>query len=181
MMDLMCPLWMMLRASGLSIKMQCRTSRMPTRPQIHQLVKTRRRERHTRGHSSKRHPVHIDQQGTLSVAFHIFIKEEVPIIFKQTVSSFLHLLRLMSLLRRARLPLRELDSSVMSLRQRKCISQWCFTGGSVCVRIIIMSIPEEDSSLSSLLTSQSKLLENWVQLFLFPLINAATGHKERCA
>lgn len=41
-----------------------------------------------------------------------------------------------------------------------------------------MSVPEEDSSLSSLLTSQSKLLENWVQLFLFPLIKAAAGHKE---
>lgn len=39
-------------------------------------------------------------------------------------------------------------------------------------------IPDEDSSLSSLLTSQSKLLENWVQLFLFPLINAAAGHKQ---
>lgn len=40
-------------------------------------------------------------------------------------------------------------------------------------------IPDEDSSLSSLLTNQSKLLENWVQLFLFPLISAAVGHKER--
>lgn len=43
---------------------------------------------------------------------------------------------------------------------------------------MIMSVPDEDSSLSSLLTSQSKLLENWVQLFLFPLINAAVGHKQ---
>lgn len=43
---------------------------------------------------------------------------------------------------------------------------------------MIMNIPDEDSSLSSLLTSQSRLLENWVQLFLFPLINAAAGHKE---
>lgn len=34
-------------------------------------------------------------------------------------------------------------------------------------------IPEEDSSLSSLLTSQSKLRENWVQLFLFPRISEA--------
>ena len=34
-------------------------------------------------------------------------------------------------------------------------------------------VPEEDSSRSSLLTSQSRLLENWVQLFLLPLINAA--------
>ena len=39
-------------------------------------------------------------------------------------------------------------------------------------------LPDEDSSLSSLLTSQSRLLENWVQLFLFPLINAAVGYKE---
>ncbi len=39
-------------------------------------------------------------------------------------------------------------------------------------------IPDEDSSLSSLLTNQSKLRENWVQLFLFPRINAAAGHKE---
>lgn len=41
------------------------------------------------------------------------------------------------------------------------------------------SVPDEDSSLSNLLTSQSKLLENWVQLFLFPRINAAVGDKER--
>lgn len=40
------------------------------------------------------------------------------------------------------------------------------------------SVPDEDSSLSSLLTSQSKLLENCVQLFLFPLINAAAGKKK---
>lgn len=39
------------------------------------------------------------------------------------------------------------------------------------------SVPDEDSSRSNLLTSQSKLLENWVQLFLFPLINAAAGDK----
>lgn len=39
------------------------------------------------------------------------------------------------------------------------------------------SVPDEDSSRSNLLTSQSKLLENWVQLFLFPLINAAVGDK----
>lgn len=39
-------------------------------------------------------------------------------------------------------------------------------------------LPDEDSSLSSLLTSQSRLWENWVQLFLFPLINAAAGYKE---
>lgn len=37
------------------------------------------------------------------------------------------------------------------------------------------SVPEEDSSLSNLLTSQSRLLENWVQLFLFPRIKAAVG------
>lgn len=55
MMDLMCPLWMMLRASGLSIKMQCRTSRMPTQTQIHQLVNMRERQRRrARGHSSMR-------------------------------------------------------------------------------------------------------------------------------
>lgn len=42
----------------------------------------------------------------------------------------------------------------------------------------MISIPDEDSSLSSLLTSQSKLLENCVQLFLFPLINAAAGKKK---
>lgn len=39
------------------------------------------------------------------------------------------------------------------------------------------NLPDEDSSLSNLLTSQSKLLENWVQLFLFPLINAAVGEE----
>lgn len=43
---------------------------------------------------------------------------------------------------------------------------------------MITSIPDEDSSLSSLLTSQSRLLENCVQLFLFPLINAAARHKK---
>lgn len=41
-----------------------------------------------------------------------------------------------------------------------------------------MSVPEEDSSLSSLLTSQSRLLENCVQLLRFPRINAAAGHEE---
>lgn len=40
-------------------------------------------------------------------------------------------------------------------------------------------VPEEDSSLSSLLTSQSRLLENWVQLFLLPRISAATGHMDK--
>lgn len=34
-------------------------------------------------------------------------------------------------------------------------------------------IPDEDSSLSSLLTNQSNLRENWVQLILFPRISAA--------
>lgn len=43
---------------------------------------------------------------------------------------------------------------------------------------MMISIPDEDSSLSSLLTSQSKLLENCVQLFLFPRINAAAGEKK---
>lgn len=47
MMDLMCPLWMMFSASGLSIKMQCRTSRMPTHTQIHQLVNMRARRQRT--------------------------------------------------------------------------------------------------------------------------------------
>lgn len=40
---------------------------------------------------------------------------------------------------------------------------------------MMKSVPEEDSSLSNLLTSQSRLLENWVQLFLFPRIKAAVG------
>jgi hypothetical protein len=40
-------------------------------------------------------------------------------------------------------------------------------------------VPEEDSSLSSLLTSQSRLLENWVQLFLLPRISAAKGHMDK--
>lgn len=34
-------------------------------------------------------------------------------------------------------------------------------------------LPEEDSSLSNLLISQSRLLENWAQLFLFPRMRAA--------
>lgn len=34
-------------------------------------------------------------------------------------------------------------------------------------------IPDEDSSLSNLLTNQSNLRENWVQLILFPRISAA--------
>lgn len=45
MMDLMCPFWMMFRASGLSIKIQCKTSRMPARTQQytnHQVIDTRR-------------------------------------------------------------------------------------------------------------------------------------------
>lgn len=46
------------------------------------------------------------------------------------------------------------------------------------VRMTMSGVPEEDSSLSSLLTSQSKLLENWVQLFRFPRINAAAGREE---
>lgn len=40
-------------------------------------------------------------------------------------------------------------------------------------------IPDEDSSLSSLLTNQSKLRENWVQLFLFPRISAAKQRTKR--
>lgn len=47
-----------------------------------------------------------------------------------------------------------------------------------CLKVIT-GIPDEDSSLSSLLTSQSRFLENWVQLFLFPRINVAAGHKEK--
>lgn len=45
MMDFMCPFWMMFRASGLSIKIQCKTSRMPARTQQytnHQVIDTRR-------------------------------------------------------------------------------------------------------------------------------------------
>lgn len=37
-------------------------------------------------------------------------------------------------------------------------------------------IPDEDSSLSSLLTNQSNLRENWVQLVLFPRIREAEGN-----
>lgn len=75
MMDLMCPLWMMLRASGLSIKMQCRTSRMPAQPQIHQLVNSRRRERHTRGHSSKDiQSSQINSECCWSIFYHTFRK-----------------------------------------------------------------------------------------------------------
>lgn len=36
-------------------------------------------------------------------------------------------------------------------------------------------LPEEDSSLSNLLISQSRLLENWAQLFLFPRMRAAAN------
>lgn len=38
---------------------------------------------------------------------------------------------------------------------------------------LLQMIPDDDSSLSSLLTSQSNFRENWVQLFLFPRIRAA--------
>lgn len=48
MMDLMCPLWMMFSASGLSIKIQCKTSRMPERTReictYHGVIDTRREE-----------------------------------------------------------------------------------------------------------------------------------------
>lgn len=40
------------------------------------------------------------------------------------------------------------------------------------------TIPDDDSSLSSLLTSQSNLRENWVQLVLFPRISAAKQRTE---
>ena len=54
MMDLMCPLWMMLSASGLSIRMQCRTSRMPEQGN-HQLWSTgREEEERGRGRKKKR-------------------------------------------------------------------------------------------------------------------------------
>lgn len=45
MMDFMCPLWIMFRASGLSIKIQCKTSRMPACTQKyknHQAIDTGR-------------------------------------------------------------------------------------------------------------------------------------------
>lgn len=108
MMDLMCPFWIMLRASGLSIRMQCRTSRMPAQQQIHQLVKTLR-----------------GQRRTLS---------DIPDI----IYCFL---------------------LIMPWRGRQ------------------EDVPEEDSSRSNLLTSQSRLLENCVQLFLFPRIKAAAGQR----
>ena len=38
---------------------------------------------------------------------------------------------------------------------------------------VVAAVPEDDSSLSSLLTSQSNLRENWVQLVLFPRIREA--------
>lgn len=37
------------------------------------------------------------------------------------------------------------------------------------------ALPEEASSLSNLLISQSSELENWAQFFLFPRISAAKG------
>lgn len=46
-----------------------------------------------------------------------------------------------------------------------------FTKGSE--KNVVPIIPDEDSSLSSLLTNQSNLRENWVQLVLFPRISAA--------
>lgn len=95
-MDLMWPLWMMFRASGLSIKIQCKTSRMPA--------------------CARTYINHQDQ------------RED---------------------------------------------------GGSGGRQRPMKSVPDEDSSLSNLLTSQSRLLENWVQLFLFPLINAAVGDRGR--
>lgn len=42
-----------------------------------------------------------------------------------------------------------------------------------CGRCVFPVLPDEDSSLSSLLTNQSNFLENWVQLVLFPRISAA--------
>lgn len=40
-------------------------------------------------------------------------------------------------------------------------------------------LPEEASSLSNLLISQSKEPENWAQFFLFPLISAAERRTEK--
>ena len=109
-MDLMCPLWMMFRASGLSIKIQCKTSRMPARTQKytnHQAIDTHREK----------------------------------MLISETADGS------------------ELYRGAVVRRMKR--------------------VPDEDSSLSNLLTSQSRLFENWVQLFLFPRINAAVGDKGR--
>ena len=95
-MDLMWPLWMMFRASGLSTKIQWRTSRIPER----------------------------------SLSEQMYINRP-------------------------------------HLRLKSNFSVKCYKGLEFPI------IPDEDSSLSSLLTNQSNLRENWVQLFLFPRISAA--------
>lgn len=41
------------------------------------------------------------------------------------------------------------------------------------------ALPEEASSLSNLLISQSSELENWAQFFRFPRISAAEGGEEK--
>lgn len=141
MMDLMCPLWMMLRASGLSIKMQCRTSRMPTQTQIHQLVNMHgRQRRRARGHSSMRHAVSLG------------LREELG---------------------------RRMVGVGGSEGSQRCdFTHRAVARRNKCLRVA-SCVPEEDSSLSSLLTSQSRLLENCVQLFLFPLISAAAGARRQ--
>ena len=48
----------------------------------------------------------------------------------------------------------------------------------LCCGDVVATVPEDDSSRSSLLTSQSNLRENWVQLVLFPRIREAREQKK---
>lgn len=75
-----------------------------------------------------RHPVSIDQQGTHSTIY-LKSREASSVIF-------FYLLRLMSLLGSATLPLKELNSFfVVSLTEKKC----GFTGGTASVKMLYLT------------------------------------------
>ena len=133
---------------------------------IHQLVNIRSGERHNRGHLSKRRLCRStgNSECCWSLSYYTLKQQRSLYFLKETVSS-------VYILWESRAYWEELD-----LHQSSSLSWCCLSGGSVWDMIV--SSPEEDSSLSSLLTSQSKLLENWVQLFLLPRINAAAGQRE---
>ena len=118
-MDLMCPLWMMFRASGLSTKIQWRTSRIPKRSdKIFVIITTN--------------------------------LYQIDHILTSVKNFFWHLVYCYKL--------SKISTEDQEKKQKKPT---------------IFPIPDDDSSRSSLLTSQSKLRENWVQLFLFPRISEA--------
>lgn len=176
----MCPLWMILRASGLSIKMQCRTSRIPMQPQIYLLVNLIESIWLIPDLYSS--PMHVIIHTYFSlknvfctvlylvIIFELFGKDRIHIwLQKEFPAAIVFPLKVWSICEALKRCQKNTD-------RMQGVSQCCFTSGTVWDWI--MSVPEEDSSLSSLLTSQSKLLENCVQLFLFPRINAAVRHNK---